>query len=169
MTIGWVVAVSKPARENYAAENLARQDCDFYFPKIVETVMRGPRQARYRVERTSPLFPRYIFVHVNHQWRFLLSTYGLVGVIMRGEEPQFASDRTIDTMRSRQDDEGIVHLPTLKELQAGDRVKVQAGTFKGHHGIYQGMSSRDRTKVLLDYLGRKTPVLIAKGQLQLAA
>lgn len=169
MSIGWIVAISKPQREFYAADNLARQNVEFYFPKIVESVMLGPRQARYRVERISPLFPRYIFVHITHQWRFLLSTFGMSGVIMRGEEPHFANERCIDAMQSRQDAEGIVHLPTLKELQQGDPVLVTSGTFKGHHGIYQGMSSKDRQKVLLDYLGRKTPVLIQRGALQLAA
>lgn len=169
MAVGWIVAISKPSREYYAAENLARQDCDFYFPKIVEQVMRGPRRQRHRVEQLAPLFPRYIFVHIHHQWRFLLNTYGLVGVLMRGEEPHFASQRAIDDMRSRQDDEGIVHLPHLKEIAQGDRVRITQGQFAGYQGIYQGMSSKDRQKVLLDYLGRKTPVLIARGLLQAAA
>lgn len=169
MAIGWIVAISKPSREYYAAENLARQDCEFYFPKIVEHVMRGPRQSRYRVERSAPLFPRYIFVRIQHQWRFLLNTYGLAGVLMKGEEPHFASQSAIDDMRNRQDDEGMVHLPLLKEIERGDRVQITKGQFAGYHGIYQGMSSRDRTKVLLDYLGRKTPVLIARGYLRAAA
>lgn len=168
MAIGWIVAISKPARENYAAENLSRLDQEFYFPKIVEQVMRGPRQHRQLIERTAPLFPRYIFVRIHDQWRYLLNVYGLAGIIMKGDEPQFAPQPAIDAMLARQDDEGIIHLPRLEEIQQGDRVKITGGQFEGHQGIYQGMSAKDRQKVLLDVLGRKTPVLIAKGLLQAA-
>lgn len=168
MAIGWIVAISKPARENYAAENLSRLDQQFYFPRIVEQVMRGPRQHRTLIERAVPLFPRYIFVRIEHQWRYLLNVYGLAGVIMKGEEPQFAPQQAIDAMLARQDDEGLVQLPRIEDLQPGESVKVTGGQFEGHKGIYQGMSSKDRQKVLLDVLGRKTPVLIAKGMLQAA-
>ncbi len=170
MTIGWIVAISKPARESYAAENLSRLDAEFYFPKIVERVMRGPRDHRQLIERASPLFPRYIFVHIHDQWRFLLNVYGLSGIMMRGEEPQFAAQAVIDQIMARQDEEGIVQLPhrAPQPLSHGDKVKVTGGQFEGYHGIYQGMAAKDRQKVLLDVLGRKTPVLIAKAMLQAA-
>ena len=166
MAIGWIIALSKPCKETYAAENLARQNVECYFPRIAETVSRGPRHNRMKLERVSPLFPRYLFIHVQHQWRFVLSTFGVAGVVMRGEEPLWCPRSVMQQMWERQDPEGLIHLP---KLLPGVRINVMRGPFAGQSGIYEGMASQERTKVLLNFLNRKVPVLIAQDAVQIAA
>lgn len=166
MAIGWIVAISKPCRETYAAENLARQRTDCYFPKITEIVERGPRNQRYKLERIVPLFPRYLFVRIEHQWHFILNTFGIAGIIMRGEEPLFAPLSIMQQMWERQDDEGLVQLPRLVR---GAAVAVVKGPLAGQRGIYQGMGSGERQRVLLDFLNRRMTVLLQPDAVQLAA
>jgi transcriptional antiterminator RfaH len=169
MSIGWIVAFSKVGREYYAAENLTRQSVDYYIPKIIEYAERGRRKERHTIAKATPLFPRYIFIHVNHQWRHVLSTFGVAGVIMQGDSPAFIGQKAIDQIREREDEEGLVHLPQPEQLSQGDKVKVITGPFSGAIGICEGMSVKDRQKVLLDYLGRKTSVLLGEEMLQRVA
>jgi transcription antitermination factor NusG len=88
---------------------------------------------------------------------------------MQGDQPAFLSAKAIDNIKAREDVEGIVHLPKPENLQRGEHVKITHGPLAGKFGIYEGMSVKDREKVLLDYLGRKTHVLIAMEHLQRAA
>lgn len=168
MQSGWIVAYSKQSRENYAAENLHRQSIEYYLPRITETVKIGRRDRRQTITRATPLFPRYIFVHVENQWRKILSTYGISGIIMRGQQPDFIPDKTIQAIRERESPDGIVVLPNnqIRQIEYGDPITVTNGPFSGLSGIYDGMSGKDRVSVLLDYLGRKTTVLIGKDQFE---
>lgn len=166
MAIGWIVAISKPGRETYAAENLRKQQADCYFPKVSEIVTRGPKMQRYKLQRIVPLFPRYLFVHVHDQWRYVLNTYGIAGILMRGEEPLFCPLRTLEELWARQDDEGLIYLP---KLERGSPITVVKGPMQGRSGIYQGMAGRERTRVLLDFLNRRVSVLIASDAVQMAA
>jgi hypothetical protein len=40
---------------------------------------------------------------------------------------------------------------------------ITAGPFGGMSGLYAGQSTRERELILLDLLGRQTPVTIAAG------
>ena len=42
-------------------------------------------------------------------------------------------------------------------------MKITAGPFGGHLGLYQGQSTRDRERILLNILGSQRPVLIASN------
>lgn len=157
-------------RELYACEHLTQQKCMFYLPKTTEQVLRGKRNQKIRIERIAPLFPRYIFVEVDKSWRFLLSTFGLIGVVMKGEAPAIVQSTTIDNLQARQNDEGLVQLPTKQEVEFvhGQKVTIVHGHLQGYHGLYQGMKSEDRIRVLLDYLGKQTEVILGKSSVQRA-
>ncbi len=157
---GWIVARTKAQRESWAAENVARQGYVFYYPRVARRV----RGKLGRLMVAEPLFPRYLFVKARNNWHPLLSTFGLAGVVMTAESPSLMPDKVIDELRSREDPtSGLVVLPRLSE---GQTVRVRRGPFGGQSGIYQGSSSIDRERVLLDFLGRKTMVLIARDLLE---
>lgn len=162
----WVVATTKANREAWAMENLARQDCPYYYPKITELI----RSKRKRELQVRPLFKRYVFVEVTKRWHFLLGTFGIQGVIMAGDNPAWVSRREIDRLKSMEDDNGMIVLPDppMNSLQLGQQVHVNGGMLQGYTGIYQGQHSRDREKVLIAYLGRKTTILIASRHLAAA-
>jgi transcriptional antiterminator RfaH len=161
MTGQWVVARTKPNRERWAAENVARQGREFYLPTVMVV--------RKRLAQTQPLFANYLFV-LTDQWHFLLSTFGISGVVTFGESPATVSHQIIEAIKAREVN-GCVTLPapvTSERFKIGTQVRVKGGMFSGCIGVYEGANPKQREQVLLDFLGRKTSVLFAPEMLEAA-
>lgn len=162
---GWIVARTQHSREVWAAENIMRQKAEPYLPRVAERVQRGA----FVELRSKYLFPSYIFVkYVAGQWRFLLGTYGINSVVMgTGNLPALVADAEVAKLRKCEDPAGLIHLPNWlpvspdpERFREGDGVLITAGPYKGYKGLHSGQSAKDREKILLEYLGRKTSVLI---------
>ena len=162
----WVVGQVKSNAEQYAADNIARQGFDYYLPMTAELIAFG----KQHVVVGRPLFKGYIFVDVEHRrWQSLLSTrglWGLIGVSQNQAHPSMLPDGAVEEMRRREDAEGLVRLPQRLVYHKGQQVRITSGHFKERKGIYQGMSTKERVEILLDYLGRKTSVLIAQDLIE---
>jgi transcriptional antiterminator RfaH len=157
----WIVARTKVWREGWAAENIARQGLEFYLPRIAESYI--PRGRHTKLLRMVPLFPTYIFVRRTDDWRRLLSTFGLSGVLLRGDNPDTMSDEGIKALKAREDKDGVVILPRGKALVHGDlvgskvRIVQRGGVYHDYVGLCKGLNSKGRVQVLLDFMGRKVP------------
>jgi transcriptional antiterminator RfaH len=162
MSDDWLVARTKPNRELWAAENVARQGYKFYLPKFL-VVQKREAYPRY-------LFPSYLFVENNGVWHRLLSTFGISALVMNGECPALLRELDYERLREREDDCGFIrleHQRTRRRLFAsGQVVRIHGGLFSGLNGVYQESTGRDRVRILLDYLGRKSSVLIAEELLE---
>lgn len=159
----WIVARTQSNREKWAAENVARQGFEFYLPRIQEAYKAHGRV----VETGRPLFPCYLFVRTDGPWRFLTGTFGVAGIILNGEGPAILPDDAVDQLKALEVD-GYVSLPPPPapiDLIPGDTVRIQSGALEGQTGVYEGMASATRQRVLLDYLGKRTRVLLMKGQI----
>ena len=162
--LNWIVARTKSGRELWAAENVARQGFTYYLPRI--------EVQRKRIVRAEPLFACYLFVQSGATWRFLLSTFGISGVVQFGNSPASLSDDTLTETVRRFEVEGLVKLPEKSDIpnrfKKGDAIRITGGAFCGYKGIYAGMDPKMRERVLLEFLGRKTPVLLAPELLEAA-
>ena len=160
----WVVAVTKSQRERWAAENVQRQGFDYYLP---QTLSEPQPQ---RAQKPECLFPRYLFVRTNGRWRCLLGTFGVIGLVMQGEAPATMTEETLERLKAREDANGFIRLPSdpQQKFRAGDAVRISSGSFSGCKGIYQRTDSKERARILLDYLGRRTPILIGEELLEAA-
>lgn len=165
--LGWYVVRTQHLREPWACENLLRQGAEPYLPRIAEKVRRTgtPHLLRARC-----LFPTYVFVRTEAgQWRFLLGTWGVSSLVMCGDLPATLPDTEIAKLRAREED-GLVKLPErpplINRFKPNDRVRANNGAFSGFVGLYQGIAPHGRQKVLMDFLGRKTSVLIADEHLE---
>lgn len=117
---------------------------------------------------SRPLFPRYLFVWIEEQWKSLLGTFGVTEIILVGDRPASVADNIIEGLKAREV-EGHIVLPgssSSPKFKPGQKVRIQSGIFAGQSGVYDGMATSDRERVLLDYLGRRTPVLIAEDHLE---
>lgn len=162
----WLVAITKPQNEVWAAQNAERQDCHTYLPRFQETtVVRGKKLDRIRC-----LFPRYLFVETpDLRWRFLLGTFGLVGVVLKGDEPAVMPVEEIERMKAKENKLGLIVLPPRPKdpgFTKGQRVRVLYGPLIGYEGVCQQDSAGERVKILLDFLGRKSSVLVTRSHLQ---
>lgn len=164
----WVVAQTNIGRENWAAENVVRQGGEFYLPRIAEVKRVGKRS----IASIKPLFPRYLFVFVpGGRWHYLLNTFGVSDVIRTGLDPAFVPATEIERLRDREDALGLIRLlppgqTRLSRFCQGEQVRITEGVFSGLHGVYQGLSGRERADVLLHYLGAARKVRIDEHLLE---
>jgi transcriptional antiterminator RfaH len=162
----WIVVKTKPSQEKWAAENVKRQGCKFYLPQYPQMV-----RVRQKVQemRGKPLFPSYLFVDTearSDQWRWLLGTFGVSSVMMRGDKPAPIPLKVIDDLVRRQGEDGLILLPVRQQFHEGQKVRVRNGPFQSYLGLYKGQTAGDRQKVLLDFLGGKVMALIAVDALE---
>ena|ERR1041385_7955405 len=157
----WVVARIKRHKERWAAQNVLQQGGVPYLPMIPSIMKSGSRILAV----ARPLFPGYMFIQTSENWKHLLSTFGIIGIVLAGERPATISSQIIDDLKARENETGLVVLPKAR-FKSGQRVKVTSGAFVNYQGIYEGQSDKVRQQVLLDFLGRKTKVLIADDQLE---
>jgi transcriptional antiterminator RfaH len=158
--IGWTIVVAKPNSEAIAVENLKRQGYGCYFPRYRE---RKPKKVLIR-----PLFPRYIFCHIDHHWYSIKGTRGVSNILLADEGPAFISPKIVDEIRAREDSEGYVLVgreSRQEKFIKGQPVRALEGPFAGLDLIYEGMSAQDRVKVLADILGRKVSVIVSESKL----
>lgn len=162
---GRFVVRTHRSREQWACENIIRQGGDPYMPMISERIkVKG----RGFVQKARCLFPSYLFVQTNGQWHFLLGTFGVAEVLLVGKVPAVISERDIQALKDREID-GLIQLPSRpskNKLIKGEPVRISSGLYSGFQGIYEGTATRDRERILLDYLGHKTRVLIGTSYLE---
>jgi transcriptional antiterminator RfaH len=149
----WIVATTKSRRERWAAENVSRQGFKYYLPFTAQL-----EQGKLR---PVCVFPGYLFVLTNGRWRSLLSTFGVSSLIMQGQQPAVVPVREIERLRAREDKDGLISLPKFT-LKSGDAVRITGGPLMEKRGIYDCDSSKRRVQILLDFMGRRTSVLVGE-------
>ena len=135
-------------------ENLERQGYETYLPRVRET----RRRAGQRIEVIAPLFPRYLFIHLDEQfdnWGPIRSTLGVVSLVRFGQVPARVPEELLEMLRRREDAEGL-HVIEPRPLKPGTRVRVASGSLAGYEGIFVARTGRERVIVLLDILGKAT-------------
>lgn len=141
----WAVAQTQPQHEHIARLLLMRQRFETWMPRT-----------RYR-GHVGLLFPSYLFVRIVDQFYPIRRTPFIVRLLMSGDKPAELKEEIMAGLRARVV-RGFVKLPLPAPLKPGQKVKIVAGSFNGLVGLYQGQSTRDRERVLLELLGQIVPV-----------
>ena len=145
----WAVVETEAQREHMARLLIMRLGYETYLPRI-----------KHR-SRITPLFPRYLFVRIIDRWYPVRWTPHVLRILMPGDCP--APDAKLENslmLIRKQERAGLVKLPTATQvlLKKGQQVRITGGSFAGQIGIYEGMSGKDRERVLLNLLGQAVPV-----------
>jgi transcriptional antiterminator RfaH len=123
-------------------------------PRVRET----RRRAGQRIQVIAPLFPRYLFIHLDQEfdnWGPIRSTLGVVSLVRFGQLPARVPDELLALLHGREDAEGLQTIE-LQALKTGARVRVASGSLAGYEGIFLAKTARERVVVLLDILGKAT-------------
>ncbi len=149
----WYLVYAKPKKEELARVNLERQGYPTYLPK-----MRTPRRrAGRRIIRVEPMFPRYLFVHLDTEfdnWAPIRSTLGVISLVRFGMFPSPVPDDLIETLHARDNSQGIQEIP-LNTFEEGQKVRIEDGPFMGYEGIFLAQTSQERVMILLDIVGKQ--------------
>lgn len=158
----WYAVQTKPRREDEAALNLRRQAFEAYLPRIK---LSRRRKGKW-TEIVEPLFPRYLFIHVDLEKTNIApvrSTIGVTQLVRFGDHLQPIPDEVIYYLISKEDPDAGYHLKKEKTLEVGDLVEVMEGAFQGLVAIYQQASGEARAIVLLNCLGGQSRVTLSRN------
>ena len=158
----WYLVQSKPRNETRALENLVRQGYETYLPLIeVERLQRGKL-----LRKQEPLFPRYLFLHLeegNDNWGPIRSTLGVAGMVRFGQAFAAVPDPVIEAIRERtQEIRGML-------CATGDAVQVVSGPLVGLEGVFEIADGEQRSFVLLDFMQKQQRISLSTADLRAAA
>jgi transcriptional antiterminator RfaH len=146
----WYLIQCKPRQEARALENLERQEFECFRPtRRVEKVLTGRRR-----EVVEPLFPSYLFIHldsVHDNWLPVCSTRGVNRIVRFNEHPAPVADALIENIRHRMD------AAPVKEsyLKPGERVVITDGPFANVEALFVADDGDERVMLLLNILCRE--------------
>ncbi len=150
----WYVVYTKARSEQTAEYYLHTKGIEVFFPKLFLPV---PNR---RGRQLFPLFPNYLFVHIDvltHDYTSVLWSPGVKKFVSFGQSPTEVEEKIVDFMRRQANQDGmIVAKPKFK---IGDEVYITGGPLKGLVGILQEPpDSKTRIKVLMSILNRQVHV-----------
>lgn len=160
----WYLVYTKPRQEEVARVQLERQNYTVYLPRARQARRRQGR----RVMTIEPLFPRYLFIHLDSQidnWAPIRSTLGVACLVRFGQLPALIPSSLVRFLKDREGVAGL-HEWAEPDYHEGDRVQVVEGAFQGYTGILMARTSRERVVVLLELLGRPVPTQVAISQIE---
>jgi transcriptional antiterminator RfaH len=151
----WYVAQTQPLAESRAIAHLERQGYNVFCPRYRKTV----RHARKVRSVLAPLFPNYLFLHLDasrDQCRAVNGTRGVARLISQGDTLQPLPQGAIEDLLARTDTDGVINwTPAFK---IGQAVRIVEGPFADIVGTLENLDAAGRVRVLLDLLGRKVVV-----------
>ena len=152
----WYCARTKPKHEHIAAANLRKSlQLEVFHPRL--RVERATQRGIVRV--IEPLFPCYIFVRciLESKLSEIQHTSGVSGLIRFGDKIPQVDDARIEELQECFTAEEPMDVES--RLAPADEVRIADGVFAGVRAfVLRVMPARMRVQVLLDILGRPTPV-----------
>ena len=152
----WYLVHTKPQQEPRALQNLERQGYVCFYPKLItEKIKRGSLGLA-----EAPLFPRYLFVQSDpHQSMApIYSTQGVSRLVRFGLDPAHVSHSLISLLQHGQN---ALEASPQRLFLAGEHLLLTQGPFAGFSAIYQMKDSDQRVIVLIEMLGRISPLKVA--------
>ncbi len=162
----WYVIYTKASKEAVAEVNLKNQGYEAYCPRY----KKERRHARKVDTVLAPLFSRYLFVRLDietERWFAIHSTIGVSHVLCEGSLPLLVPDRIIDSIREREDANGLLQLESVP-FEKNQLLRVRNGPFDEMTGLFSEQIDGNRVVLLLDLLGRKVKVQVGMQSVSVA-
>jgi transcriptional antiterminator RfaH len=100
------------------------------------------------------MFPLYLFIYLNDgidDWGPIRSTIGVSKLVYFGRIPARVPSGLIDTLKGREDVEGLQIIPD-NNFDVGDKVLISQGIFEGYEAIVHAKSEQKRSLLLLSLI-----------------
>jgi transcriptional antiterminator RfaH len=157
----WYALYTKPRKELQVDSLLQERGIVTYLPTVRRKVRRRDRPDRV------VYFPSYLFARLDFEAVPLSSITWMPGirrVVSLGDRPAIVPDEIVELVRERLE---AVEEVGYGRLRQGDRVRVRSGPLRDLEAIFdRPLSSADRVRILLDVMGRMTPVEIDYSRLE---
>ena len=145
----WYPVYCKSNKEKKLAELAGQKNISWYLPTFHHyRITRG-----HRVETQTPMFPGYVFLHLNRQQNWQVKTSGLAIRILPvtdKTEPKLIKD--LNTIREFELLSRTQPVKVRTDLIPGKRFTITHGNFKGIEGVIVKRKNRTEFIVHLDFL-----------------
>ena len=164
--LGWYCAKSKPKHEHIAAANLRKNlGLEVFHPRlrVQQTTLRGVIK-----NLTEPVFPGYLFIHCAMEDCLdqVRHTSGISTIVNFGGRIPQVPQEVVEDLRSCFGSDEMLDLNN--QPRPGDPVTVAGGAFMGMNAVVlRSWPAKQRVQVLLEILGRPTPIEVEQKLLTL--
>jgi transcriptional antiterminator RfaH len=142
----WYLVRTKTGKERWVRDQLAHVVPEVFLPMLKA---KTPRWGRMAVS-IAPLFPCYVFARFDLQSQYFDVKYmaGVRAIVSAGTDPLAVPPAIVSDIRSRGVDD-VIEIPD-KPIDAGERVVVVEGPFRGFEAIFQRyLAGAERVAILL--------------------
>lgn len=146
----WYVIQCKPREERRALENLERQGFACYLPRLTVEKRRGG----VRRDVLQPLFPAYLFIHLDEfhdNWQPISSTRGVLQIVRFSGYPVPVPEAIVEGIRRRL----ASPARSVPYLRPGDHVEITEGAFSDIEAIFVANDGVERVVLLLRLLNHE--------------
>jgi transcriptional antiterminator RfaH len=155
----WWAVYTKSRQEKSLARQLLGMEVPFYLPLISRVTSIAGR----RVKSLSPLFGGYLFLYGSDEER--MQALATNRVAQSWAAPQ-VDEMTRDLQQIRALIDSGVPLTTEGRLQAGQRVRVKAGSLMGMEGVVLSRRGEHRLLIAVQFLQQGVSIQINDYQLE---
>lgn len=155
----WAVLAVKPRKEDSTLFFFRKEGYEVYCPKV----------SRHLSDRApEALFPGYIFAWLSPRVELPQVRYypGVRRPLLFGEQLACVEEDLIEHWRRREGGRGFITPEPPAPFAIGKRVRFKEGVFTGIHGVVlENLPSRERVRVLLEYLSGTVTVEVDRAVL----
>jgi len=157
----WYAVFTVPQNEKSAVKHLALREIESFLPTY-ETVRVWKNRQRVRI--VLPLFPTYLFVHINgHERAKVLQSPGVLHIIGSSREGNPLSDAEIEFLRS-----GLYgkRAEPYRDLAAGQKVRIKSGAMQGVEGVLVKQGNGMRFVLSIELINQRAAVEVDAARLE---
>lgn len=159
--LNWFAAYTTPRHEKAVARHLQVRHIESFLP--LYTSIRRWRNG-CRVPVAKPLFPSYIFVHIERRDSVkVLQVPGVVSIVRTGREPSALPISEIESLRSALPLRQFEPHPYLIE---GEKVRITSGLLAGMSGVLVRRKNNLRVVLTLDLIRLSVAVEIGIDEIE---
>ncbi len=155
----WMVATYKTNQIKRLQDNLHNQKFEYYNP-IIKT------RKHNLSAKEEPLFPGYIFIHVNpDHYQKIKFTKGIADVIRFNNNIAVLTNDQINQLKSIEKDS--FSSPIIQKLHIGQEGTMSDGPFKGALVTIASLPKKERVNIFVHILGTSRKVTASLGEIKL--
>jgi transcription antitermination factor NusG len=157
----WYAVFTVPQNEKLVVKHLDLREIDSFLPTYEVVRVWKNRQ---RMKLALPLFPGYLFVHINSRERSkVLQSPRVLYIVGNGREHVPLSDPEIEFLRSRFCQQRI---EPYRELVIGEKVRVKSGIMRGVCGTLVKKGDGARFVLTLELINQHAAVRVDAEDLE---
>ncbi len=160
----WYAVYTASHHEKAVATHLNQRSVEHFLP-LYRSIRHWQHRAKLTLE--LPLFPNYIFVHINRGDRMrVLEVPGVLSIVGSGNKPAPLPKFEIESLRAD------LHLRQIEPhpyLVIGERVRIRIGAMAGMTGVLVRKKSNLRVVLSLDQIMQSVAVEVDGEDLEIVA